>query len=150
MNSEKFNEIIDFAIKGEKEAIEFYRDLQTRVKFKAQKVLLKEYEKMEEGHVIVLENMRKKEFKNVTLKKVQDLRISNYLVDKEFSEDMDYQDILIIAMKKEEAAANLYRDLATKVDDKESEKLFLRLAQEETEHKLKFETLYDDEILKEN
>lgn len=150
MNNEMFNEIIDFAIQGEKNAIAFYQDLQTRVKFKAQKELLKEYENMEKGHVVILENMRKREFQNIELKKVKDLKISDYLVEIEATDDMDYQDILIIAMKKEEAAEKLYQDLSTRVDDENAAKIFLRLAQEEAEHKLKFEILYDEHILKEN
>ena len=63
---------------------------------------------------------------------------------------MTYQDIIILAMKKEEAAKKLYTDLAKQFSESESGKLFERLATEEAEHKLKFEKIYDDEILKEN
>jgi len=150
MTKDKFNEVIDFAIDGEKDAVKFYQDLQTRVKFNAQKEMLKEFENMEKGHIVILENMREREFQDITLKKVQDLKISDYLVEKKFSDDMDYQDILIIAMKKEDAAEKLYQDLSNRVDDEDAKKLFLRLAQEEAEHKFKFETLYDEHVLREN
>ena len=43
MTKEKFNEVIDFAINGEKEAVEFYQELQQRTKFKARKDMLKEF-----------------------------------------------------------------------------------------------------------
>jgi len=112
MTKKKFNEVIDFAIQGEKEAVVFYQELQTKSKFQAQKKMLKEYEDMEKGHVIVLENIRKKGMQNIAVKEVTNLSISEYLVDVEPSADMDYQDILIVAMKKEEQAQKLYTNMA--------------------------------------
>jgi len=150
MDKNEFNEIIDFAVAREKEAIEFYRDLQKIAKFQSIKKMLKDFEKMEEGHVNLLENIREKGFAAIREKNVPDLKISEYIEQTEFSEDMNYQDILIVGMKREEASKNLYEDLAIRFSDSEIKKLFLRLAAEETEHKLKFERLYDEEILKEN
>ena len=46
MTKEKFNEVINFAISGEKEAIKFYQELQEKVKFQAQIEMLKEFEDM--------------------------------------------------------------------------------------------------------
>jgi len=148
MTKEKFNEVIDFAINGEKEAIKFYQDLQEKVKFQAQIEMLKEFEDMEKGHVVILENIRNKGFKEIEIKEVTDLHIGDYIVGVEPSENMNYQDILIIAMKKEEKANKLYTEMANNFPG--TERLFRRLAAEEAEHKLKFEKLYDDEILKEN
>ena len=150
MTKEKFNEVIDFAIQGEKDAVVFYRELQEKSKFQAQKKMLKEYEDMEKGHVIVLENIRKRGLQNIAVKEVTNLNINEYLVDAEPSADMDYQDILIIAMKKEEQAQKLYTNMAGNFPGTELETLFLKLAAEEAEHKLQFETLYDEHVLKEN
>jgi len=150
MTKEKFNEVIDFAIQGEKDAVVFYRELQTKTKFQAQKKMLKEYEDMEKGHVIVLENIRKKGMQNITVKEVTNLNISEYLVEVEPNAEMDYQDILILAMKKEEQAQKLYTNMAGNFPGTELEALFLKLAAEEAEHKLQFETLYDEHVLKEN
>ena len=150
MTKEKFNEVINFAIAGEKEAIKFYQELQEKVKFQAQIEMLKEFEDMEKGHVVILENIRNKGFENIEIKEVTDLHISDYIVDVEPSEDMNYQNILIIAMKKEEKSNKLYTEMANNFPGTELEQLFRRLAAEEAEHKLKFEKLYDDEILEEN
>ncbi len=150
MEQDKFNEIIDFAIDGEKDAVRFYQDLQNRVKFKAQKEMLKELENMEKGHIVILENIRSKGFQKIKVNKVPDLHISDYLVDVKPREDMTYQDVLIVAMKKEDQAEKLYTDLAGNFPGTEMETLFLKLASEEAGHKLKFETLYDEYILKEN
>jgi rubrerythrin len=64
--------------------------------------------------------------------------------------DMDYQEALILAMKKEKSAFKLYSDLAKIVLEDNLKSLFLMLAQEEAKHKLRFELEYDREILKEN
>ncbi len=150
MTKEKFNEVINFAINGEKDAVKFYQELQTKVKFSAQIEMLKELEDMEKGHIVILENIRNKGFEKIETKKITDLHISDYLVDVKPSENMNYQDILIIAMKKEEKANKLYTEMANNFPGTELEKLFKRLSAEEAEHKLKFEKIYDDEILKEN
>ncbi len=150
MDLKKFNEIIDFAIAREKEAIEFYRDLQKEVKFDAQKDLLKGFEIMEQGHVDILENIRNTSFTNIKVPEVEDLKISNYVVEIEPTPEMTYQDIIVIAMKREEAAFNLYTAMSEKVGNDEIKKLFLKLASEEAKHKLHFENIYDKEILKDN
>ena len=152
MDREKFNEIIDFAINGEKEAIKFYQDLQKLVKFESRKDLLRSYEEMEEGHVKVLEKLRDKVFETgeVKIPRVSSLEISDYLVDVKPSADMNFQDIIITAMKKEERANKLYTDLAAQSDDDEAKQVFLRLAAEEEKHKLYFEKIYDDEVLTDN
>ncbi|HCX73602.1 MAG TPA: hypothetical protein DHM37_07785 [Candidatus Cloacimonas sp.] len=151
MNADKFNEIINFAVARERDAVEFYQDLQKKAKFKAQKEMLKELENMEKGHIITLNKLRKKGFAIVSEKKeVPDLKISNYIVNVATSENMTYQDILIVAMKREEASKNLYTDLAARLESREAQQVFQRLAQEEASHKLKFEKLYDEQVLKDN
>ncbi len=82
--------------------------------------------------------------------KVLDLKISDYTVDVEFSEDMTYQQCLILAMKREKAAFRLYMDLAQSSEDQEMKLTFTALAQEEAKHKLRFEVEYDEVILVEN
>ena len=150
MTVEKFNEVIDFAIDGEKNAVKFYQELQEKTKFQAQKEMLKELENMEKGHIVILENIRSKGFKSVEVKEVKTLNISDYIVDVKPYENMTYQDVLIIAMKKEDQAEKLYTNMASNFPGTDLETLFLKLANEEAGHKLRFETLYDEYILKDN
>jgi rubrerythrin len=63
---------------------------------------------------------------------------------------MDYQQALIVAMKKEKEAFRMYSDLASVAQSSELKDVLLGLAQEEAKHKLRFEVEYDDVILKEN
>lgn len=150
MDPKKFNEIIDYAVEREKEAIKFYQDLQSMAKFNSQKDLLKQFENMERGHVDILEKIRSTDFEDIKVPQVTDLMISNYVVDSKPTAEMTYQDIITIAMKKEQAAHELYTDMAGKVENEGVKKLFLKLAAEEAKHKLHFETIYDTEILKDN
>jgi rubrerythrin len=150
MNKDDFKAIMGFAIEREREAVEFYQDLQERTRFSSQKDMLKDLEMMERGHITVLTNLQDRGAENIDHKHVEDLQISEYLVKEEPQGDLSYQDILIVAMKREEASKNLYADLALRYKGTEMEGIFNRLAAEETGHKLKFEKLYDDEILRNN
>jgi len=150
MEQKRFYEVIDFAIEREQEAVGFYRALQGIVHFKARQDLLRELEDMEKGHVKALESIRKGTIIMTELPKVQDLKTSDYLVAAQPAADMSYQDIIITAMKREEASVRLYTDLANVASDVTLKQLFLNLTAEEARHKLKFETIYNDEILKDN
>ena len=67
-------------------------------------------------------------------KGVTELQIGDYLVDVEPSSELDYEDALILAMKREEAAFILYTYLSRLAGDEELKRIFLALAQEEAKH----------------
>ncbi len=150
MDRKKFDEIIDFAVEREVDAIKFYYDLQQMVRFNSQRELLHEFEEMEKGHVEMLEKIRRMEISRMDIPRVQSLQISDYMVSSPPTEDMNFEDIITIAMKREETAQRLYTDMAGRMDDPQVQKLFLRLAAEEARHKLYFETMYDEEVLADN
>lgn len=150
MKKKAFDSILGVAIEREKEAVLFYQELQKRVLFTERKEFLRSLEKMEEGHVKILENLRNRDIDEMDIPDVPDLEIGDYLVEVELSENMSYQDILIVGMKREEAAYNLYMKLSTQTTGGQVKKVFQKLASEEAKHKLYFEKLYDDDILEEN
>lgn len=150
MDRKKFDEIIDFAVEREVDAIKFYHDLQQMVRFNSQRELLHEFEEMEKGHVEMLEKIRRMEISRMDIPRVQSLQISDYMVSSPPTQDMNFEDIITIAMKREETAQRLYTDMAGRMDDPQVQKLFLRLAAEEARHKLYFETMYDEEVLADN
>jgi rubrerythrin len=150
MEQKEFFEVIDFAIDREREAVQFYRDLQSMVQFTARKELLRELEDMEKGHIKALENVRKGTTPVGEIPRVQNLKISDYLVAAKPTPQLSYQDIIIIAMKREETATQLYIDLANLSSEPSLKQLFMRLSAEEAKHKLHFEKIYNDEILKDN
>ena len=81
---------------------------------------------------------------------VLDLKISDYLVEVEASDNITYQDALIIAMKRERAAYELYSDMAAKVPESHLKEVLEGLAIEEAKHKLFFEAEYDERVLMDN
>ena len=149
MNREEFDRIIDYAIEREKEAVQFYHELQTSVHFTERAKLLVNLEQMEKGHVTMLEGIRDRKIEKLVIPEVENLHISEYIVQGEPSGELSYQDILIMAMKREESSHRLYTDLAAKTTDTGVKKLFSKLASEEAKHKLLFEKMYDEEILTE-
>ncbi len=150
MTINEFHDVIDFAVEREKEAVQFYTDLQEIAKFAAQKVMLGELADMERGHIRVLEGIRKQGNTDKAVASVPDLQISDYLVPAKPTAQMTYQDIIITAMKREEKSKALYENIASKIDDAELAATLLRIAAEEAQHKLRFEKIYDEEILKDN
>ena len=57
--------------------------------------------------------------------------------------DMDYKDVLLLAMEKEDAAFRIYVNLVGTIGDEQSQEVLLALAQEEVGHKLRFQAEYD-------
>lgn len=146
MTITEFNEILDFAIAREQEAVAFYQELQEQAKFSAHKAMLRDLEAMEMGHIVVIESIRKKGLKPEEIKATANLKISEYLTKELDSEELSYQSILIKAMKREENSHKLYTEMSLKFPDTEIATLFRRLAADEAKHKLHFERLYDDFI----
>jgi len=99
---------------------------------------------MEMGHIIMLENIRKNGVAEGEIKKVPNLKISEYLSTEAKDLDYSYQSILIRAMKREEASTKLYTEMARRFEDEQVQKLFKQLAAEEAGHKFRFEKLYDE------
>ena len=150
MGAAPFDSIINFAVEREKEAVQFYKDLQARVKFQARRDFLKTLENMERHHIEVLENIRTRDIESLETREVQDLSLSDFLVEAEPAADMSYQDILITGMKKEQSAIDLYTRLVDEVSGGGMKKVFQKLVSEEAKHKNFFEMMYDEEVLAEN
>ena len=108
---EKLFEILDFAIEREKEAVEFYQYLQKRAEFTGQREHLKELEVMEQAHVAILENIKKKDLTNLDVPEVKTLKLSEYLEPADDQASLDYASILKLAMKREEKAKNYIGNL---------------------------------------
>jgi len=144
------DEILDFAIGQEEEAAQFYTSLASRMARPWMSQIFNQFADEEKGHKRKLEEIKAGKRLVPDQEKVLDLKIGDYLVDARPSPDMDYQQALILAMKKEKKAFMMYNDLADAVNDQDLKKIFLALAQEEAKHKLRFEVEYDDHVMTEN
>lgn len=144
------NDILDFAINSEQEAVEFYSALAKNSKNAEMVETFVQFAKEEMGHKAKLMKIKNEGSFEVRSEQIIDLKIADYMVDVEASANMSYADALIVAMKKEKSAFRLYSDLADKAPSSNMRNIFLSLAQEESKHKLRFEIEYDDFVLREN
>ncbi|HDQ72882.1 MAG TPA: rubrerythrin [Chloroflexi bacterium] len=138
------DEILDFAIKREEEAAAFYTNLAARVDKPWMQRVFEEFADEEKQHKAKLVAVKSGASFQPSKERVLDLKIADYLVSVTPTDDMSYQDALVVAMKKEKAAFKLYNDLASSTEDENVKTTFLALAQEEARHKLRFEVEYDD------
>ena len=143
------DEVLDFAISEEEKAHDFYMDLSQKVDKPWMKKALQDFAREEAGHKQKLLGVKSGKHLAPAETKVLDLRLAGYLVDVEPRPNLTYQDALILAMKKEKAAWKLYMDLAATTSDAALQNTFKSLAVEEANHKLRFETEYDEAILTE-
>ncbi|MCK5782110.1 MAG: ferritin family protein [Flavobacteriales bacterium] len=151
---EKFktiDEILEYAINAEQDAVDFYTNLAEKTNNIAVKKVFLQNAEEERGHKLHLEKVKNEgifseEFKDG----VPDLKIADYIVVKPPSKIDDYADALRLAMHREKGAFKLYTRLSSATNNSSLKKLFTRLAQEEANHKLKFELEYDEFVLREN
>ena len=143
-------DILEFAIIAEQEAVDFYSDLASRSKNNQIKKVFQEFAGEEMKHKSRLMGIREDKSLKMPEGRVKDMKIADYVVDVAPKPDMTYPDALILAMKKEKLAFRLYSFLSEETTDPGLKELFLNLALEESRHKLRFELEYDEYVLKEN
>ena len=153
MHFENIEAIVDFAIEKEREAVEFYDNISKNEEdFSGSKQMFKEFAIEEQKHEKILRDFKtkgiSKSLEEYQLKWITDIKRGDYLVDLEYEKGLPYNEILLLAIKREEKALRLYNDFLEKADTDESKKLFKVLCQEEAKHKLALETIYDDYMAK--
>ena len=146
MNFGSIDEILTFAIGKENEAVDFYQSQAAKATKASLKEIFDSFAREEQKHAALLSDIagNKEKIESYEFKKIPDLKISDYMVEKDYEEGMPMPEILKVAMKREEKAVKLYQTLADQTDNAEARKVFLMLVQEESKHKLGLETMYDD------
>lgn len=150
MEKGRFEMVIQLAIDGEQEAIDAYTTASEIVAAANVKEMLLGLARQEQMHKNRLMSIDRERVSAAAIVNVPDLKIADYMDDVTVTADMGYQDILVVAMKREEKAHNLYTALASNTEDPELRKLFEILAAEEAGHKLALEKEYDEHVLTEN
>lgn len=147
MNFNSVDEIIEYALGKEKEAVTFYQEISQNESLEAVKKTFEGFAEEEKKHVKMLEDLgnQKTRIAEYKFEWIPDMKRSDYMVDVTYEKGMHYTDILRLAMKREEKALLLYNELATKAADKpDFVQVFKILSQEEAKHKRILETIYDD------
>ncbi len=147
MNFNSVDEIIEYALDNEREAVAFYQEISENENLAGVKKTFEDFAAEEEKHVRLLEDLGgdKEKISEYKFEWIPDMKRSNYMVDITYEKGMHYTDILRLAMKREEKALQLYNELAEKAAEKpEFVQVFKILCQEEAKHKRILETIYDD------
>lgn len=133
------DDILKFAIAEEEKAEQFYTRLAEKMKVPETRETLLRFAGQERMHKVKLLAIRGGgPVIGSSGEEVTNLELSDYTVDVKPTLDMQYQEALLLAIKKERAAQRLYTALATLADGDESKSLFQALAQEEVMHELGF------------
>lgn len=144
MNKTEFEQLLSGAIKQEVEAFDFYDGLAKRVKDPFVKELFADLAKQELGHQEALERFKDDDSLVMNFRQVEDWKIAESVPMPALSVDMKPVDAIALAMKKEEAAANFYTNMARSCQVPEHKNLYMNLAAMELGHKHRLENAFVD------
>lgn len=136
------DDILNFAISREIEARIFYLELADFVEEPEMAEVLSSLAFVEGNHKAMLESIKAGRI-SLDPEKVTGFGITEKVDEIEPDEKMDYLELLVVGMKKEERSRLLYTNLASITQNQQIKDIFLKLAGEEAEHKLRFEIEYD-------
>jgi len=133
-------DVLDFAISGESKAL--YTKMAVTAKNPWMRKALEGFAEEELQHHEKLKAVRAG--RNALVREeIAGLGIAEKLDDVEPHPDMDYPELLVFAIKKENASHGLYKRLASIFTEPELQETFLALAEQEAQHKRRFEMEYE-------
>ncbi|MCX6685013.1 MAG: ferritin family protein [Methanoregula sp.] len=142
MKADDAKKIISTAIDREVEAYTFYRTVSEKVKDPALKKLFTELAGEEKQHREFLQGMLTKEVTKMRFDAKQDYKVVNAMPSPPLTADLKPLDGLVLAIKKELEAMQMYTQLANLSTDTEQKFLFSQLANMESGHKARLEDIY--------
>jgi rubrerythrin len=142
MKADDAKKIISTAIDREVESYTFYRGIADRVKDAALKSLFAELAGEEKKHRELLQGMLTKDISKMKFDPSHDYKVADTLPSPKLSADMKPLEGIVVAIKKELEAMQMYTQLASLAKDTETEFLFTQLANMERGHKARLEDLY--------
>lgn len=145
MNFESIHKLLLFAISKEQASRQFYLELAGQMNDVVSRRMFEAVARQEEKH----EEMLKLE----VLKQGYTLSAQNeagaafdwqeHLELEGDAQNMNYADVLMVAIQKERAAFQLYTQLISMTEQPDIRKMLLELAEEEMRHVIQFEREYD-------
>ncbi len=139
------NEIFEFAISREVDAYHFYLALADRVDSPEIRKSFEDLagEELEHKARLELEVMKTGQVVPIEQELPGPLRDDYIISDTDSQLDMDYKNLLLLAIEKEEASFRTYVNLVATVHGQKSREVLLGIAEEEVKHKYRFEIEYD-------
>jgi rubrerythrin len=140
---------LKFAIAKEVEANRFYTAMAGRVQSEQIREILLALadEELEHKEKLELEVMKRGKVVDTDWRPGA-IEASDYIMSAVPELDLDYKDMLSLAMAKEDAAFSIYVNLFAISKDEQTRGTLLAIAQEEVRHKLRFELEYENLLKK--
>lgn len=142
MNENQFRKIITNAIGQEVEAFTYYTAVSEKVKDTGLKKLFKSLAREEDKHKRTLEGYLKKAPGKMHFSESADYKVVDSLRTPRLTPNLKPVDGLVLAIKKELEAMQMYTQLAKTSADEAQKTVFLELASMERGHKSKLEDVY--------
>lgn len=142
MKPEEYKNIISVAIDREVEAYTFYRNISDKVKDATLKKIFNELAGEETKHREFLQGLLGKGTAGMHFDAAKDYKIADGLPTPKLSGDMKPLEGIIIAIKKELEAMQMYTQLANMSTDAGQKNMFTELASMERGHKARLEDMY--------
>ena len=142
MRFESVCEILDAAIMREIKAQELYTKMAFMVQNPWMRKTLEGFAQQERQHRCKLEAIKEGK---ITLEQdeINDLGIHDTIEDIKPDSNMNYLELIAFAIKKEDNSYRFYKSIASKCSEPELKDIFLKLAQEEANHRRQLEIEYD-------
>jgi rubrerythrin len=150
MKADDAKKIIATAIDREVEAYTFYRTIADKVKDKVLKDLFDELATDEKKHRELLQRMLNKDVSKMKFDPSHDYKVADTLESPALTANMKPLEGLVVAIKKELEAIQMYTQLANLSKDTETQLLFSQLANMERGHKARLEDIYTNMAFPEN
>lgn len=142
MNQNEYKKIISHAISQEAEAFAYYNTVSEKAKDANLKRLFKDLADDEAKHKRTLEGYLAKDTGKIHFSESKDYKVVDALPTPPLTPDLKPVDGLVIAIKKELEAMQMYTQLASASADEAQKSIFLELAAMERGHKSKLEDIY--------
>jgi rubrerythrin len=142
MNQDEYRKIISLAIEREVEAYTFYRAVSDKSKDANIKSIFNDLAREEQNHKRTLEGFLANDPGKMHFLESKDYKIVDALPAPPLTVDLKPVEGIVIAIKKELEAMQMYTQLANASADEAQKNLFLELASMERGHKSRLEDLY--------
>lgn len=148
MIQSRYSELIQFALKNEREASKLYQKYAAIVTSNTTKKLLLEMAAMEREHEKILKNFSHKVPASSGSSPMDDVHVADFFVQIQINENSTVQDVFTFAIQAEQKAIELYSQLSNLESDSTVKKMFSDLAVQEKGHKNGLEKEYEQVFLK--
>jgi rubrerythrin len=142
MTPEQYRANISKAIEREVESYTYYRTVSDKVKDAYLKKIFADLAGDETKHREFLQGLLAKEPKQLKISATKDYKIADTVKTPALSADLKPLDGIVLAIKKELEAMQMYTQLAEAQTDSEQKLLFTDLAAMERGHKARLEDIY--------